>query len=57
MTYRVIVLVYFAFTSLTTVGFGDFVPRNDIERTFTTFVVFFSIIIFSYIAKNLVQIL
>lgn len=55
--YRVIVLIYFAFTSLTTVGFGDFVPRSDTERVFTAFVIFFGVAVFSYIVGNFVDVL
>lgn len=31
--------LYFCVTSLTTVGYGDFHPTNDVSRIFTTFYV------------------
>ena len=52
---RMIVLSYFSFTSLTTVGFGDFVPRSDSERVFTAFVIFGGVSMFSYIVGNFVM--
>lgn len=54
---RVIIFVYFSFTSLTTVGFGDFVPRSDIERAFTAVIIFVGIAVFSYIAGNFIEVL
>ena len=55
LTYRVIILSYFSFTSLTTVGFGDFVPRSDSERLFTAIVIFCGVAVFSYIVGNFVM--
>ena len=40
--------VYFAFTSLSTVGFGDYHPRGDIERVVGAFLLLFGVAIFSY---------
>ena len=40
---------YFAFTSLSTVGFGDFYPVSDFERMVWAFVMLFGVAIFSYI--------
>jgi len=40
---------YYAFTSLTTVGFGDKRPFSTIERLFTAFMLFGGVLIFSYI--------
>lgn len=31
-TYNSIVGLYYAFTTLSTVGFGDYTPRGDVER-------------------------
>ena len=41
--------MYYSFTTLTTVGFGDFAPRSDAERIFITFGLIFGVSIFSYI--------
>ena len=51
---RVIVLSYFSFTSLTTVGFGDFVPKSDFERIFMAIVIFGGVSMFSYIVGNFI---
>jgi len=42
-------LLYFSFTSLSTVGFGDFSPRSDFERLITAMVLLLGVAIFSYI--------
>lgn len=41
--------MYFSFTTLTTVGFGDYAPRSDAERVFISFGFIFGVSIFSYI--------
>ena len=40
---------YFAFTTLSTVGFGDFHPRSDYERIFASFILLSGVSMFSYI--------
>ena len=52
-----IILCYFAFTSLSTVGFGDFVPRSDLERIVGAFVLLLGVAIFSYIMGIFLDIL
>ena len=52
-----VITTYFAFTSLSTVGFGDFNPRSDVERLACAFVLFFGVAIFSYIMGNFIGIL
>jgi len=49
--------MYFAFTSLSTVGFGDFHPRSNAERLFGAFILLFGVAIFSYIMGNFIEIL
>ena len=44
-----IIVTYFAFTSLSTVGFGDFHPRSCVERLFIAFVLLGGVSIFSFI--------
>lgn len=44
-----VIAMYFAFTSLSTVGFGDYHPRGNIERIFGAFMLLFGVAIFSYI--------
>ena len=52
-----ILLTYFAFTSLSTVGFGDLHPRSDFERLACAFILLFGVAIFSYIMGNFIEIL
>ena len=52
-----ILLVYYAFTTLSTVGFGDFSPRSDSERVFVSFILIFGVAIFSYIMGIFIEIL
>jgi len=49
--------MYFAFTSLSTVGFGDLYPRSNIERLFTSMILLFGVTIFSYIMGIFIEIL
>ena len=48
---------YFAFTSLTTVGFGDFHPISTKERAFCGFMLFMGVLIFSYIMNEYTDLL
>jgi voltage-gated potassium channel len=50
---RTNVLMYFAFTTLSTVGFGDYYPVSNIERLVGSFVMLFGVAIFSYCAGEL----
>jgi hypothetical protein len=52
-----IILCYFSFTSLTTVGFGDYNPRSDAERLFIAFGLLFGVMIFSLMMGNFIQII
>lgn len=52
---KAIGITYFSFTSLSTVGFGDMHPRNDIERALTAFVLLFGVAIFSIILGNFIE--
>ena len=57
MSENTIIVTYFAFTSLSTVGFGDYHPRSDIERLTCAFILLFGVAIFSYIMGNFISIL
>ena len=50
-------LLYFSFTSLSTVGFGDYHPKNDIERICCAFILLFGVAIFSIVMQNFIDIL
>lgn len=49
----IIKAMYFALTSLSTVGFGDFYPITDFERLLTSFVLLIGIMLFSYVLSEL----
>ena len=49
--------MYYSFTSLTTVGFGDYAPRANSERIMGSAVLLFGVAIFSYIMGNFIEIL
>lgn len=52
-----IILMYYAFTSMSTVGFGDYHPRSDYERVFCALILLFGVTMFSYIMGTFSQIL
>ena len=54
---KMILLMYFASTSLSTVGFGDFHPISSPERLFAVAVLLFGVMIFSYIMGEFIEIL
>jgi hypothetical protein len=52
-----IIVTYYMFTSLATVGFGDYHPRSNFERCYCAFVLLFGVATFSYIMGKFIQIL
>jgi hypothetical protein len=52
-----VLLVYYTFTTLSTVGFGDFNPKSNVERLFIAFFMLFGVACFSYIMGNFITIL
>ncbi len=44
-----IAAVYFAFTSLSTVGFGDYHPFSNNERLLCAFILISGVLVFSYL--------
>ena len=54
---NVLGVFYFAFTTLTTVGFGDLHPYSTIERSVNAFVLFLGVMIFSYIIGNFLNVI
>ena len=46
-------MTYFLFTSLSTVGLGDFTPRSDKERLVGAFVLLFGVAITSFLMESL----
>ena len=53
----IITLIYFSFTSLSTVGFGDLHPKSDAERLICAFVLMMGVAIFSIVMSNFQEIL
>lgn len=51
------IVVYFMFTTLSTVGFGDFNPKSEIERVIMTFILICGVACFAYIMSQLIEIL
>ena len=47
---------YYALTSLSTVGFGDYVPKSDLERGICIFMLVFGVTIFSICMSQLLEI-
>lgn len=56
-TENLIIVVYFAFTTLSTVGFGDFNPKSEVERIATTMILLVGVATFSYIMGQFIEIL
>ena len=56
-TYETLVGVYWAFTTLSTVGFGDYYPVSNAERAFGACILLFGVAIFSYIMGHFTDIL
>lgn len=54
---RCLRVFYFMFTTLSTVGFGDFHPRADAERIFVVFILLLGVAVFSYFMGNFVEII
>ena len=55
--YNAIAATYFAFTSLSTVGFGDYYPVSETEKIFGAFILMFGVAIFSMVMSNFSEIL
>lgn len=45
--------MYFTFTTLSTVGFGDYYPKSDMERLVGAFVLLSGVAVFSYILGDI----
>ena len=52
-----IISVYFAITSLSTCGFGDFVPKTNVERLVCSMMLLFGVAIFSFIMGKFIEML
>jgi len=54
---NLIIVIYFAFTTLSTVGFGDFNPKSPSERLITVGILLIGVALFSYIMGQFIDIL
>ena len=54
---NIIIACYFAFTTLSTVGFGDYNPKSDVERILCSVILLFGVTLFSYFMGNLSEII
>lgn len=52
-----IAVVYFAFTTLSTVGYGDLKPITNTERMIGSFILLFGVAVFSFIMGNFIEML
>ena len=50
-------LWYYGMTTLSTIGYGDFLPKCVSEKLFISFVMMFGVTVFSYIMSNFIDIL
>ena len=50
---RYLYSVYWAVTTLTTVGYGDIIPTNDAERTYALCAMLISALVFGYMISNI----
>lgn len=50
-----LISLYYSFTTLSTIGFGDFHPKDDIERLFCAIIMVGGVMVFSYIMGNFVD--
>jgi len=52
---RYVVTIYWVFTTMTTVGYGDIVPTNDLERAYAVMVMIFGATVFGYIIGSIAE--
>jgi hypothetical protein len=52
-----IAIIYFMFTTISTVGLGDFTPVNDIERLFCILILLVGVCLIGYLMEVLIIIL
>ena len=54
---RIVIMLYFALTTLSTVGYGDYHPISDLEMIITSLVMLGGVAFFSYIMGNFIEII
>ena len=48
---------YYALTTLSTIGFGDYTPKSVLEKGAVSFIMMLGVTVFSYIIGNLLEII
>jgi hypothetical protein len=54
---NLVIVLYFSFTTLSTVGFGDYNPKSEMERIITAFILLIGVACFSYIMTQFIEML
>ena len=54
---QTVVVTYYMFTTISTVGLGDYHPKSDFERLICTFILVTGVTIFSMIMGNFIEII
>lgn len=54
--FRLVIVWYFAITTLSTVGFGDFYPISTKEKIVSSFIMLVGVTVFSFMVGNLIEI-
>jgi hypothetical protein len=52
----VIIVTYYAFTTLSTIGYGDKHPKSDIERMVASLIMLIGVVVFSFIMDSFTKI-
>jgi hypothetical protein len=52
---KYVVTLYWVFTTMTTVGYGDITPTNDLERLYAVIVMIFGATVFGYIIGSIAE--
>ena len=49
--------LYFSIGNITTIAYGDIVPRNPVEALYATFAMTFAILLFTYFFKSMIELI
>jgi hypothetical protein len=53
--HKLVISCYFALTTLSTVGYGDFHPISNLERVVAVFIMLIGVAFFSYIMSSFIE--
>lgn len=54
---QVTILLYFSMTTVAKIGYGDYYPQSDVEKIMTIMILFISMVFFSYVLEQFINIL